>query len=157
LEPGPQENPGLREIDGSTKVSLHLPGKPEGRHITQPGHNLGEQMAILNSFPDALILRCDDGSDESPRRTEYREDEEVVEHEEGVQTSSDMAFPGGLRDISGVCEQSTELKLRISCQLISQRLLVRGLLTTTGTPMYIRVCTKGAKIPCAIAQPVGWA
>jgi hypothetical protein len=43
-----------------------------------------------------LILRCDDGSDESPRRTEYREDEEVVEHEEGVQTSSDMAFPGGL-------------------------------------------------------------
>lgn len=131
-----------------------MPGKPECRHITQASHNLGEQMTVLDGLPHALILGSNDRSHEPPGRTEYGKDKEVVEHKERIEASSDMAFSGCLRYISRVREQSSKLKLGISCQLTGQ-VRFAAILTTTGTPIYIRVCTKGAKIPCAIAQPVG--
>jgi hypothetical protein len=47
-------------------------------------------MASLDCFPDALILSCDDGCDESPGGSEYGENQQVVEDKERIETRSDV-------------------------------------------------------------------
>jgi hypothetical protein len=117
---------------------LHLPCQPEGRNIAQASHELTEKMPVLYSLPDSSVLSSDHSCDKTPGRPEDGEYQQVVEHEESVESCCNMTLPGCPRHITGVCEQTTENDWNTH---VHERLDKWGYNSLCDTPT-LRVCLK---------------
>ena len=83
----PGEIHSLREINRSTQIALHKPCNPERTNFTQRAHSRVEESNLTQDIHkrDVLLSReIDNHDDHAKHGAEEREDEEIVEDEEGV-------------------------------------------------------------------------
>ena len=91
-----------------TEISLEEPGAPVRRDGDQRQHGLPERIAVDHHLPDFPAASVDERCTESPECGREREDNEVVQEEEGEQLVGDVALHARLGDISRTRCQLTE-------------------------------------------------
>jgi hypothetical protein len=74
---------------------LKKPGDPELRHHAKSNGEVATQLSSLDGSPEILMVdscTLDDSSNESPDTTKKREDNQIIEDEEGIEPVDDMAL-----------------------------------------------------------------
>lgn len=94
-KPTPYQVKYLCQVYCCTEITLEEPGDPELRHHTKSSGEIGTQMAISDGGPEILVfVSCpfNYSGNESPETPKEREDNQIIEDEEGVEPVDDMAL-----------------------------------------------------------------
>ena len=85
-----------------TEFPLQEPAAPVRNDGDERRDDLPERMAVDRHLPGTVAAGVDEGGTESPEGGKEREDDEMVEEEEGKELVGDVALPARLGDVSGV-------------------------------------------------------